>query len=138
MTTLSILHTHLPPHSPRSSSRPTKPHPICYNTSLPSSVISLSLCPSYPRPLAIAQTHLAPPQGLCPICFLCLGIFLQISSPPTPPGFGHLITWVRSSNPPIETCSTACTPSPSSLPSFSLGHFPPSAHIAVPDKGGRP
>lgn len=73
---------------------------ICYNTSLPSSVISLSLCPNHPRPLAIAQTLLAPPQGLCPFCFLCLGIFLQISLSLSS-RFGRLITWVNHSNTPI-------------------------------------
>ena len=85
MTTL-FYSPNPPPNAPQS---PTQ------SVTTPPCLPLLFLCHSA-LAIAIAQTHLAPAGGLCPLCFLCMGFFLQTPPPPPPPGFGHLITWLRS------------------------------------------
>lgn len=123
------------PHPPPTPSPRSSPQSPTQSVTTPPCLPLLFLCHSA-LAIAIAQTHLAPAGGLCPLCFLCMGFFLQTPPPPTPPGFGHLITWLRS--PLFKLAAPPVPPHPLPHLAFLWGTYHPLTLTAVPDRGGRP
>lgn len=151
-TTSSLPHTHrvlqamqqdndnpflfsAPTSHPLLQGPPNAPQSPTQSVTTPPCLPLLFLCHSA-LAIAIAQTHLAPAGGLCPLCFLCMGFFLQTPPPPTPPGFGHLITWLRS--PLFKLAAPPVPPHPLPHLAFLWGTYHPLTLTAVPDRGGRP